>query len=460
MMSLVYVFIGAVMAVSLLSPLFPYRKYPYIASALFGALAAYFFYLYVFTPHGASSVFIFDDLTFAAVEASLIAAAVLSPMYSLYNKRGSITISLIAAGVLANFVLSSTINPLIALSGWGALSVSSYALAAIPKDRESMGNSVKYAFMGGLSFQFLILALVLLYSSAFTSISPALGPFAEVVFLGASLLFVAIGFKVGVVPFHMWLPEVYGKSDAKAVSALSSMMKIGPLVLVYRLLAYASTALSPEYTRYISLLVVLGAALSIITMTWGNVAAAVQTDVQKILAYSSISQVGYMLMAITTALASIMYGSSGYLAIIGLIAFFFAYSAAKAGAFAYVSGLKDKGLDSIRGGSSSDQLGSGMFTISLLSLLGLPPLLGFWAKLFVFMASSNPAIRLFYLGPVPWYTLVGVINSVISAFYYLRILQAIYGQGGGRAELKGLRFTVVASSIIIIVGGLLVPLIY
>ncbi len=459
MISQIYVFIGATMAVSLLSPLFPYKRYPYVASLLFGALAAYFFFVYRYSSPG---IFIMDNLTLAAVEASLIASAILAPMYVLYSKRGSVVVSLIAAGVLANFVLSSTINPLIALSGWGALSVSSYALAAIAKDRESMGNSIKYAFMGGISFQFLLLALILIYSFTGFTYLAELGRYGEPIFLGAALLFVAIGFKVGVVPFHMWLPEVYGKSDARAVSALSSIMKIGPLVLIYRLLLFTVSLLGivGTYLRYMNFLVIIGVVLSIVTMTWGNVAAVVQDDVQKILAYSSISQVGYMLMAITTAVASVIYGVSGYLAIIGLIAFLFSYSAAKAGAFAYVGGLKDRSLEDIRGGSSSDQLGSGMFTVSLLSLLGLPPLLGFWAKLFVFMAAANPAIVVFYIGPVPWFTIVGVVNSVISAFYYLRILQSIYGQGEGKAQLKGLRFTIMASAVLLIVGGLLVPLIY
>ena len=125
-----------------------------------------------------------------------------------------------------------------------------------------------------------------------------------------------------------------------------------------------------------------------------------------------------------------------------------------------MKGFDNRSYESIKGAGRTYAGVSGMFSVSLLNLLGLPPLLGFWAKLFVFMSAANPNISLFYAGYIPWYALVGIINSVISAFYYVRVLQSLYTESKPNAVFEGLRLTIIVSSAILIIGGIILPTLF
>ncbi|MGC9209287.1 MAG: NADH-quinone oxidoreductase subunit N [Nitrososphaeria archaeon] len=446
----ILIIIGALVVVSLGAPFLGRRTSAYCAPAAFALILAYALYALI-AMHGLGRIkeMAPNDLSYVVLLVSLLAGALTSFSINRLGRGSGIAVSLISSGTLANFVLSSTLNQFYIISAWGLLSVSSYGMAAIPKDRVSLGNSLKYAFMGGLSFQLLLLGFVLYYS--FLGITPGLP-----MVIGVVLLVAAVGFKIGIVPFHMWLPDVYGTSDPVAVSVLSSMMKLGPIVLLVNLFMAGAELLEPAQRNAMLAFLII---LSLITMTWGNVTAAVQKDVQRMLAYSSISHVGFMLMAITTIIASYIYSVSPYLAYLALFVYLFSYSISKAGAFSYMKAFSIRTYDAIKGAGRAYGDVSGMFSVSLLNLLGLPPLLGFWAKLFVFMAAANPKITPFFLGQVPWYTLVGIINSVISAFYYVRVLQSLYSTSQSSASFQGLRTTIIASSAILILGGILLPLI-
>ena len=447
----VTILIGVLMASSLLFPIFSGKKgIAYLASAIYLGLLAYLIFLYL-EGDGLGALYGLSPgrLSFAVLFASLLAGLLVSFSLNKLGKRSGIAVSFVSGGILANFILSSTLNPYYIIASWGLLSASSYGIAAIPKDKVSLGNSLKYAFMGGLSFQFLILSFVLFYMYS----TPLLG---LPVVIGAALLAVAVGFKIGIVPFHMWLPEVYGSSDPVAVSALSSLMKLGAIALLLRLFSIGVKLLMPQEKYGLLAFLIL---LSLITMTWGNVAAAAQNDLQKMLAYSSISHVGFMLMAITVIVASYSYGVSPTLAVLALVIYFFSYSISKAGAFAYTKAFDDRKYESIKGAARTYSDVSGMFSISMLNLLGLPPLLGFWAKLFVFMTAANPALKIFYIGYIPWYSLIGILNSVISAFYYVRVIQNLYAQASSKASFEGLKATIIISSALLVVGGIILPFI-
>ncbi|MFP3133318.1 MAG: proton-conducting transporter membrane subunit [Nitrososphaeria archaeon] len=445
-----FIIMSVLIVLSLISPFLSGKKLlNYSASAIYTLLLIYLAYV-LFKGIGLGK---FKELTpgllsYAVLGVSLIAGALTSLSLNKIGKNSGIAVSLISAGILANFVLSSTLNPFYIIAAWGLLSVSSYGIAAIPKDRVSLGNSLKYAFMGGLSFQLLLLSFVLYYSGSVLGLP---------IVIGAALLVTAIGFKIGVVPFHMWLPDVYGTSDPIAVSVLSSLMKLGPIALLVNLFNVGLVYLT-GYQK-VALLTFL-MLLAVLTMTWGNVTAAVQRDVQKMLAYSSISHIGFILMAISVIIASYIYGVSAALAYIALIIYLFSYSISKAGAFSYMKGFDNRSYESIKGAGRTYADVSGMFSVSLLNLLGLPPLLGFWAKLFVFMSAANPNIAIFYIGYIPWYALVGIINSVISAFYYVRVLQSLYTESKPNAVFEGLRLTIIVSSAILIIGGIILPTLF
>ncbi len=442
----------ALIVLSLAAPFFSDKKIlNYCASAIYAIILIYVTYMvYNGAGLGYFKGITPTTLSYTVLTVSLIAGALTSLSFSKLGKKAGIAVSLTSSGILANFILSSTINPFYIIAAWGLLSISSYGIAALPKDKISLGNSLKYAFMGGLAFQVLLLSFVLYYAFIGSVIKLP-------IVIGAALLVTAIGFKIGIVPFHMWLPDVYGTSDPVAVSVLSSLMKLGPIALLVNLFVQGVVSITGvEMKALLAFLMIL----AVLTMTWGNVTAAVQKDVQKMLAYSSISHIGFMLMAVSVIIASYMYDVSASLAYIALIIYLFSYSISKAGAFSYMKGFDNRGYDSIKGAGRTYGSVSGMFSVSLLNLLGLPPLLGFWAKLFVFMSAANPRITPFFVGYVPWYAIVGIVNSVISAFYYVKVLQSLYAESKTKATFEGLKLTIIISSAILIIGGIVLPFLF
>ena len=445
MHELLLVTIVVLLVSALLLPFIRSKNNNYIAAGVSAALTAYWIYS-IITTKFAPGTFIIDHITDAVAIASLFAGSLISLSYRRLDGRSNVASSLLLIGILGTILVASTLNPLIILASWGLLSIASYGIAAIPKDKVSLGNSLKYAFMGGLSLQFLLLAVFLIFS----------GSLPAAAMLGFALLFVAIGFKVGAVPFHMWLPDVYGSSDPISVSALSAIMKLGPLALMLRIMFYLTSRLSASA---FNALLIIGTIIAVLTMTWGNVAATVQNSVQRILAYSSISHVGFILMGLVVAMASHYYGVSAYFVLIGIFIYFFSYSISKTNAFTFIRGFSDKKLESIKGAGVKCGTSSAMFSISLLNLLGLPPLIGFWGKLLIFMSAANPALRVFFIGPVPWFTIIAIINSVISAFYYVKIIQHLYATGEVKADFSRLNATIIITGLFLIISGLIVPLV-
>ncbi|MEM3810696.1 MAG: proton-conducting transporter membrane subunit, partial [Conexivisphaerales archaeon] len=274
MHDLLFITIIVLIASALALPFLQSKKGPYVTAGISAALASYWAYS-AFSIKFVSGTFIIDHLTEVVAIASLFAGAVIALSYGRLERRSSIASSMLLIGILGTILLASTLNPLVILASWGLLSIASYGIAAIPKDKKSLANSLKYAFMGGLSLQFLLIAIFLIFS----------GTLAAVAMLGFAMLLVATGFKVGAVPFHMWLPDVYGTTDPISVSTLSAIMKLGPLALVLRIMFYITAGLSP---RAVNTLLLIGTIIALLTMTWGNVTATVQNSVQRILAYSSI----------------------------------------------------------------------------------------------------------------------------------------------------------------------------
>jgi len=354
-------------------------------------------------------------------------------------------------GVAGTIALSSSTNPLIVVAAWGLVAVSSYSMVSLAGDRDSLIGSVKYAFMSALSFQFLIISILILSTAPASS---------KLLVFGMILFFVALGFKAGIPPFHMWLPDVYGYSDPVPVSMLSSSMKLGALALAVRLIEISSSSVPAVYgTSLIAILVVL----SLAGMLVGNLGALTQREVQRMMAYSSIAHVGYMTMALAVLCAAFEYNSPGasYFALIGLLIYFASYALSKAGVFAYIRGSKPAGsrltVQGFEGLGSVFPLASGSFSVILLNLIGVPPLLGFWGKLFIFASAANPALPLFFVAGIPWFALLGILNSALSVFYYVKLIRSVYSTGSGSADFRGLMPAVLAS-VALVVLGLLLPL--
>ena len=322
--------------------------------------------------------------------------------------------SLLPLALFGTFFLLGAADALTVLATWLLVSIISYVMLALPADKASRGAAVQYIFIGAIATLFLAIWVggeYVLSSQAgrigFTITSLTLDKFSALVLITA---IAALGFKIGIVPFHWWLPSVYSKGNGYMVSVVTGMIKIAFIGLVARVILNSS--LNPLVSGNIALIL---AALAVLTMTYGNVAALTTRNLQKLLAYSSVAQVGYILVGLTALAYLAGTGSTNVnLALAAIVIHATAYGVAKAALFPL--NVDEKSLDKLRGLLSKDKLAAASTAILLLSLLGLPPLLGFWGKFYLFYAASSYSIIL---------VAIALVNSAISSAYYVRAIREL-----------------------------------
>lgn len=322
--------------------------------------------------------------------------------------------SLLLLALSGMMIMASSSDLLVIFLGLEVLSVSSYALAGLKRnDEKSSEAAIKYFLLGSFASAFLVLGIALLYGAFLTTrISGIIAQFyagtnVEVMALfGLGLLLVGLGFKIAMVPFHMWTPDVYQGAPTPITAFFSVGPKaVGFVVLLRLFLDYGRASFSSEVITWILWI------MSVLTMVVGNLVALRQTNVKRILAYSSIAHAGYIMVAI---LAQDNAGLTFYLA---------AYLFMNIGAFSAVIALNKKGqeyleLDDYAGiGYKYPWIGA-TFSVFLLSLAGFPPTAGFLAKFYIFSAAVRQDL-------VPL-VIIAVLASLISVFYYLRIVVYMY----------------------------------
>ncbi len=230
--------------------------------------------------------------------------------------------------------------------------------------------------------------------------------------VGLGLLLVGFAFKVAAVPVQWWTPDVYQGAPTSVTAFMSVGAKGAGFAALIRVLhsAFGELTYSADWA-------IAAAVLAVLTMTVGNLAALAQKDVKRMLGYSSIAHAGYILVGVAAA------NESG---VRGVLFYLLAYAFMNVGAFAVASVLERQGefsttLRDYAGLSQRDPLLAAAMTVFMLSLTGMPPLVGFWGKLFLFRAAVEASMS--------WLAIVGVINSVISAVYYLGVVVQMYMRG-------------------------------
>jgi proton-translocating NADH-quinone oxidoreductase chain N len=309
---------------------------------------------------------------------------------------------------------------------WELMSLPTYALAAFSK-RDPISNeaAIKYFMFGALSSGILVLAIGLVYGitgttnigesiRALTSLDQGLIPIGLV----ATALFVAgFGFKMGLVPFHMWLPDAYEGSPTTISALLAAGTKKAGFAAAIRVVIIGMFALNLDWT-------VTLAVLAVFTMTLGNFGALIQKSLPRILAYSSIAQAGYILIGMAVAPYSDQ-------ALSGSLLHIFNHAVMKSTAFiaaaAVATALASYGLERYRGLGLRMPITAIALTISLLALAGVPPLNGFWSKLVIFGAAINSSA---YVWWGPYLAIAGVLNSALSLGYYAWIIRKMYMENG------------------------------
>jgi len=317
-------------------------------------------------------------------------------------------------------VLASAQELLTAFIGLEMSSISSYVLAGYRRDSlKSSESAMKYFLLGSFATAFFLYGIALVYGATGTTLldKMALSDGAGTLLkLGLALILIGLGFKVAAAPFQVWTPDVYEGAPTPVTALFSAGPKAAAFALLLRIFATV-----PAATKYwFSAFWVLAA----LTMFAGNLGALVQTNMKRLLAYSSIAHAGYILVAFAAVTSMAQGGSEEAAPAYAAVLFYLlSYALVKLGAFTIVSqlggtGEKNLSLDDYAGLSERQPFVAAMLSIYLLSLLGLPVTAGFFGKFYIFKAAVNS--HLISLA------VLMAINSVIGAYYYLRVIVVMY----------------------------------
>ena len=330
--------------------------------------------------------------------------------------------SLILLSSIGMILIAYSTDLVMLLVAWELMSIPTYALAAFSK-RDPISNeaAIKYFLFGALSSAILVLAIGLVYGvTGTTNIGEAIVSMVNIqkdlvpVTLLALALFIAgFGFKMGLVPFHMWLPDAYEGAPTTIGALLAAGTKKAGFAAAIRVIVLATFVLHLDWATAL-------AVIAVFTMTLGNLGALVQKSVPRILAYSSIAQAGYIMIGLALAPYSDQ-------ALGGSLFHIINHAVMKSAAFIAVAAvavtLTSYSLEKYRGLAKRMPLTAIALSISLLALAGVPPLNGFWSKLVLFNAAITTGPEIWW---GPYLAIAGVLNSALSLGYYAWIMRKMY----------------------------------
>ncbi len=377
-----------------------------------------------------------------------------------YLKREGVPAAEFYATVLFSTVGAMTIalaTDLITLFvGLELMSIPVYILAGLQRrDRFANEASLKYFLLGAFSSAILVYGFAWLFgisgSTELAKVATAVGRAGlgdPAVVVALALVTAGLGFKAAVVPFHQWTPDAYDGAPTPSTAFMSVAPKAAAFAAILRVMA---TALGPIQIDW----ALVFAVLAVITMTTGNIVALVQTNVKRMLAYSSIAHTGYILAAVAAISAGAPAGAA-------VLFYVFAYGIMNLGAFACLQlldleGTRGASLDELNGLWSRHSAGATAFTIFLVNLTGIPPTIGFLAKFLVFQPVIDAGFA--------WLAVAIALNAAVAAFYYLRVVVHMFmfdaEAGAPRIEpARLLSWSLGIASLVTIVLGILPDPVY
>ena len=362
-------------------------------------------------------MYVADELGFALKLAAFlfVAVALLYSRTYLENRsilRGEYYVLALTA-LLGIFVLVSANSLLTVYLGVELLALSVYAMVAFDRDSGIAAEAaMKYFVLGAIASGALLYGMSLIYGLTGTldlgEIAARLQrPFSPGVILGLTFIVVAVAFKLGAVPFHMWLPDVYEGAPTSVTLFIGTAPKIAYFALTLRLLAQSLAGTETEWSQML-------AALAVLTLVVGNVVAIVQTNLKRMLAYSTIANVGFIVLGFVAGTPD------GYAA---ALYYTLVYVLVALGSFGVILLASAKGfeadqLEDYKGLYQRDPLLALAMMVLMFSTAGVPPLVGFWAKLRIFQAlwETNHL----------WLVVIAAAMSVVGAYYYLRVIKLMY----------------------------------
>jgi len=361
--------------------------------------------------------------------------------------------TLTLAAMLGQMVMISAGNLLVVYMGLELMSLSLYALAALRRDESSSTEAaIKYFILGALASGFLLYGMSMLYGGtgdlSLSGIAAAFGS-AEtnrtVLVLGAVFIVAGLAFKFGAVPFHMWVPDVYQGTPNSVTLLIAGAPKLAAFAIAFRLLG---EGLIPIAVQWQPMLIVLAVGSLVI----GNIVAIAQSNFKRMIAYSTIAQIGFVMLGLMSGVVDGSASSAGQ-AYGASMFYIITYVLSTLGTLGIVMMMARKGFEcqdisDFKGLARRSPLLALVMLILMFSLAGIPPTVGFFAKLSVLQAVINA-------GHV-WLAVVAVMSSLIGAFYYLRIVKLMYFDSAADDAPISTRFD--ARSVLAVNGALVLLL--
>ena len=357
---------------------------------------------------------LFLDIVFIVVAAITVLISV--NYLTLQNIQHGEYYVLVLFSTTGMMLMASGTDLIVLVISLEVLSIPLYVLAGFARPKlDSEEAALKYFLLGAFASAFLIYGVALTYGATGTTnlarISAFIGERGVVsdpmLFVGLGLMIVGFGFKIAMVPFHMWTPDVYEGAPTSVTAFMSVGAKGGGFAAFLRVFLFAFPALHEQWVPIVALLAAL-------TMILGNVVAVAQQNIKRMLAYSSIAHAGYILIGLA---------AGNDLGVSGALFYLLAYAFTNLGAFAVIIALAREGHETLNiadyaGLSKRKPLLAAAMAIFMLSLTGVPPTAGLVGKIYVFQAAVQ--------ADLVWLAVIGVLTSVISAFFYLRIVVIMY----------------------------------
>ena len=370
--------------------------------------------------------------------------------YMKNKSQPAVYYSLILLSTIGMVLIAYSTDLVMLFVAWELMSIPTYILVGYnKKDPSSNEAALKYFLFGALASAIIIYGISIAYGlTGSTNISDVIHGFAvldadmvPLALLSIGLFIAGFGFKMGLVPFHMWLPDAYEGAPPTIAALLAAGTKKAGFAATIRVIVLGTVALNMDWTFALGV-------IAIMTMTIGNIAAIMQKNLARIFAYSSIGHAGYILIGISIA----PFSDIGIQASLFHI---FNHAVMKGAAFIAVAGiiiaLGTSSLDKIKGLGRRMPITALGLVISLLALAGVPPLNGFWSKLMLFGAALDAGSVVPW---APWLAIAGVLNSALSLAYYAWIIRKMYFEGETEKRVSEPKsvIAVMIFSIIFIVG--------
>jgi len=414
------------------------------------------------TAYGMQGMVVSDPmghlLALCAAGAMMITLAYARPYAATRDMLKGEFLTLAMFVLLGILVMISANNFLVIYVGLELMSLSLYAMVALRRDDAvATEAAMKYFVLGALASGFLLYGLSMMYGATGSLSIPEVfdqlqdgGVNPAVLTLGVVFIVAGLAFKFGVVPFHMWVPDVYAGAPTAITLMIAAAPKLAAFAVAIRLLVEGLSSLAVDWQQMLIVLAVLSMAL-------GNIAAIAQSNLKRMLAYSAIAQLGFMLLGLTPTVigANTLSAPNGYSS---AMFYLITYVITTLGTFGLIMVLARDGeeyenIDDLAGLARRAPWMAGVMAIMMFSLAGIPPMVGFYAK-FAVLQSLVTTNEPFYIG----LAIVAVLLSLIGAFYYLRVVKVMYFDEGTKPAITstgGVGILLACNGVAALVLGLL-----